>query len=91
MIGRLRQRGVGIIYISHHLAEVPLIADRVTVLRDGRLVAHACRCRKPMRTGLIGMMVGPPSHRAVPQDDMHRSATPVLEVEDLAAGGRCAA
>ena len=28
-------RGVGIVYISHRLAEVPRVADRVTVLRDG--------------------------------------------------------
>jgi len=36
IINRLRERGVGIIYISHHLAEVPLIGQRVTVLRDGK-------------------------------------------------------
>jgi rhamnose transport system ATP-binding protein len=35
VIRRLRERGVGIIYISHRLDELPLIADRVTVLRDG--------------------------------------------------------
>lgn len=35
VIRKLRGRGVGIIYISHRLSELPLIADRVTVLRDG--------------------------------------------------------
>lgn len=34
----LRQRGIGIIYISHRLNEIKELADRVTVLRDGRLV-----------------------------------------------------
>jgi ribose transport system ATP-binding protein len=38
IIGRLRQRGVGIIYISHHLAEVPMVGQRVTVLRDGKSI-----------------------------------------------------
>jgi len=38
IIGRLKARGIGIIYVSHHLTEVFRIADRVTVLRDGRLV-----------------------------------------------------
>lgn len=35
----LRERGLGLIYISHHLEEVFSIADRITVLRDGRDVA----------------------------------------------------
>jgi ABC-type sugar transport system ATPase subunit len=34
----LRQRGLALIYISHRLAELPQIADRVTVLRDGNVV-----------------------------------------------------
>jgi len=39
MVRRLRQGGLAIVYISHHLAEVFRIADRVTVLRDGRRMA----------------------------------------------------
>ena len=35
VILQLRAEGVGIIYISHRLEELPLIAVRVTVLRDG--------------------------------------------------------
>ena len=35
---RLAASGVGIVYISHRLEEVPQIADRVTVMRDGRVV-----------------------------------------------------
>lgn len=38
ILGRLRSRGVGIIYISHKLDEVFRLADRITVLRDGRSV-----------------------------------------------------
>jgi len=38
-IRRLRERGVAILYVSHHLDEVFEIADEVTVLRDGRVVA----------------------------------------------------
>ena len=36
----LRERGVAIVYISHRLEEVPMVADRVTVLRDGRVVGE---------------------------------------------------
>lgn len=38
VIRELRGRGVGTIYISHRLEELPAIADRVTVLRDGRTI-----------------------------------------------------
>ena len=36
-------RGVGIVYISHRLEEVPRVADRVTVLRDGQVAGVAPR------------------------------------------------
>jgi len=39
IVRRLRERGVGVVYISHRLEEVFELADRVTVLRDGRYVA----------------------------------------------------
>ena len=39
ILGELRRSGVTCIYISHHLSEVLRIADRVTVLRDGRTVS----------------------------------------------------
>jgi rhamnose transport system ATP-binding protein len=38
VIRELRASGVGMIYISHRLEELPVIADRVTVLRDGRTI-----------------------------------------------------
>ena len=57
VIGELKAQGVGIIYISHRLEELPRIADRVTALRDGVLVGT-----RPMaevtRGELIRMMVG---------------------------------
>ena len=40
-IQRLKERGLGIIYISHRLAEVFEIGDRITVLRDGKKVKKA--------------------------------------------------
>ncbi len=41
VVRELRGRGVGIVYISHRLEEVPRIADRVTVMRDGAVAGHA--------------------------------------------------
>jgi rhamnose transport system ATP-binding protein len=54
---RLRARGVGIIYISHRLEELPLIADRVTVLRDGATIGTRLMTEVD-RHELIRLMVG---------------------------------
>jgi ribose transport system ATP-binding protein len=39
VLRRLTARGIGIVYVSHHMSEVFRIADRVTVLRDGRKIS----------------------------------------------------
>ena len=41
LIALLKDEGLGIIYISHHLEEIFEICDRVTVLRDGKLIKNA--------------------------------------------------
>ncbi len=41
IIRDLKSRGVSIVYISHKLEELLQVGDRITVLRDGRIVAHA--------------------------------------------------
>jgi ribose transport system ATP-binding protein len=57
IIRKLKQQGLAIVYISHHLPEVLGIADRVTVLRDGRHIAtHEVGSVTPAQ--LIEMMVG---------------------------------
>ncbi len=57
VIRELRERGVGIIYISHRLEELPVIADRVTVLRDGETIATK-QMADVDRQELIRLMVG---------------------------------
>ncbi len=56
-IARLKQDGVGFVYISHRLEEIRRIADRVTVLRDGQVVARA-RVRDADLGQIIRWMVG---------------------------------
>ena len=57
VIRRLTSEGVGVIYISHRLEEIFEIGDRVTVLRDGRVV-NTCRVADADRKSLIRWMVG---------------------------------
>ena len=80
----LKARGVGMIYVSHRLDEVFEIADRVAVLRDGRLVGV-----KPVAqtspADLVEMIVGhipEVTHPSVPP-----VAQPRLAVENLAVDG----
>ncbi len=57
VIRELRAQGVGMIYISHRLEELPAIADRVTVLRDGRTI-DTHMMSEVSREQLIHLMVG---------------------------------
>jgi L-arabinose transport system ATP-binding protein len=59
VVRRMRQDGVAIVYISHRMREVMTLADRVAVLRDGRLVAvHATQ--EVTEGEIIQLMVGRP-------------------------------
>ncbi|HOX37053.1 MAG TPA: sugar ABC transporter ATP-binding protein [Candidatus Brocadiia bacterium] len=57
IIRRLRNQGLAIIYISHHLSEVFEIADRVTVMRDGRKVAMK-EIAEATPAQIVEMMIG---------------------------------
>jgi ABC-type sugar transport system ATPase subunit len=57
LIREVRAKGYAIVYISHHLQEVFDIADRVTVLRDGKLI-DTCEVKDVTKEDLVEMMVG---------------------------------
>lgn len=57
VIKKLKEAGVGIIYISHRLEEIFEIGDRVTVLRDGKVV-HSADMKTVNKDSLIKFMVG---------------------------------
>jgi ribose transport system ATP-binding protein len=52
----IARRGVGIVYISHRLEEVPRVADRVTVLRDGKIAGTAPPTAP--QSDLVALLVG---------------------------------
>lgn len=57
IVQRLKERGAGVIYITHRLDELRQVGDRVTVLRDGATV-HCCELAALTRAQLIQHMVG---------------------------------
>ena len=85
IIALLKNRGVGIIYISHRLGEVFRIAQRVTVLRDG-VVVGSLPVRDASEDLLVRMMVGRDLSRLF--TEARSSDAPVrLEVRGLARRG----
>ncbi|HEX6976236.1 MAG TPA: sugar ABC transporter ATP-binding protein, partial [Vicinamibacterales bacterium] len=86
LLRRLRERGLGIIYISHRLEEIFALADRVTVLRDGRHVTTVS-AQGLERAQLIRWMVGRDVSEEFPVRAPHPGAT-VLDVAHIGAEPR---
>ncbi len=84
---RLRERGLGIIYISHHLEEVFSIAERVTVLRDGERVTTRPTAGLT-EDELVELMIGRTvnAHQRSIRTEVNRGRL-ALQVRGLAAGG----
>ena len=57
LIGQLKQRGLGIVYVSHKLEEIKMIGDRITVLRDGNNVA-TLEAKTAELKDIIRLMIG---------------------------------
>jgi ribose transport system ATP-binding protein len=86
IIRRLRAQGVAILYISHRLSEVKAIADRVTVLRDGRLVA-ARNIEELEPIEMARLMVGRDMSKLYPDKPAASSGETILAVQDFAVPG----
>lgn len=81
VIHNLRERGAGIIYISHRLEELSVIADRVTVLRDGTVVGTYSMSEVDPPE-LIRLMVGRELSAVFPKREVARGDV-VLELKDF--------
>lgn len=81
VIRNLRERGVGMIYISHRLEELPVIADRVTVLRDGSTI-DTLPMAQVSRPQLIQLMVGRELSAVFPKREVKLGET-VLELRGV--------
>lgn len=81
---RLRDEGVGIVFITHHLEEIAALGDRVTVLRDGRSVAQV-GADEP-EDELVRLMVGRSIDEQYPRE-RPETGEPLLRVRGLTRSG----
>lgn len=84
IIRTLKERGLGIIYISHRLEEVFQIGDRATVFRDGRKI-DTVKLKNTSTESLIKMMVGRELSDQYPRsfDNLDNSEDTVLELCEI--------
>jgi ribose transport system ATP-binding protein len=85
IIRQLRDKGVGVVHISHRLEELKQISDRVTVMRDGRYI-DTVRTQDVTLDRIINMMVGRTIYEASPEIPEIPSGEVVLEVKNLRRG-----
>jgi ribose transport system ATP-binding protein len=85
IIRSLKLQGVGVIYISHRLIEIFEITDRVTVLRDGKLIGTE-NTKETERDRLITMMVGRELKDMYPKREVPVGDT-LLEIKNLTITG----
>jgi ribose transport system ATP-binding protein len=85
IIRQLREKGVGVVYITHRLEELKQISDRVTVMRDGHYV-DTVRTQDAKIDQIISMMVGRTIYEASPEVPENPSQEVVLEVKNLNRG-----
>ena len=85
IIKQLREQGVGIVHISHRLEELKLIADRVTVMRDGKMI-DTLLAEDASIDKIISLMVGRTIYESAPEVSEDPNQEVVLEVRNLTRG-----
>jgi ribose transport system ATP-binding protein len=78
----LRDRGAAVLYISHRLEEVEALADRITVLRDGRMIGTWPAAGLSQRA-MAELMVGRDLAMLYPPKRPRSAADPMLVIENL--------
>ena len=86
VIGKVQQRGVSVVYISHFLEECQRVCDRYTVLRDGESVGTGAMAGASL-SEIIRLMVGREIKEIYPRTP-HAFGEPVLEISKLSGNKR---
>lgn len=84
LIDNLKQEGVAIAYISHRLAEIKRIGDRITIFRDGKYI-NTVNVKDVSVDEMVAMMVGREMTNYYPKVDVQPGET-LLEVKQISQG-----
>jgi len=87
LIGRLRERGVTSIYVSHRMEEIFRLCDAVTILRDGAHVATRA-IAELTQSSLVQMMIGRSLEDYFPSHIHAQTGDELLRVEGLSSPGK---
>ncbi|MBL1410179.1 sugar ABC transporter ATP-binding protein [Sphingobacterium sp. C459-1T] len=82
LLQKLKEKGVGIIYISHHLEELLELSDRITVLKDGKTV-QTVKTSEVCKDKLVQLMVGREMSQLYPQKINTIKSDEYLQVSNL--------
>lgn len=86
LVRRLKARGVSIVFISHALEEALMIADRITILRDGELVASGDTSefdREKIIAAMVGRTLTGELYKKRDASTIRKAGKKVLSVQDL--------
>jgi ABC-type sugar transport system ATPase subunit len=86
LVRRLKARGVSIVFISHALEEALMISDRITILRDGELVATGDTAefdREKIIAAMVGRTLTGELYKKRDQGSLRKAGRKVLSVQDL--------
>ena len=86
IVKTLRERKMGVIYITHRLEELRAIGDRVTILRDGQTV-HRGELAELTTNQIISHMVGRHVESTYTRE-AHKPGQPMLEIDKLCVGAK---
>lgn len=85
IIRMLKDQGVGMFYISHHLEELYQVGDRVSIMRDGTLVGSFMTQELTMNR-MIELIAGRKIEKLYPRNRLAEKGEVVLEVKDCTGG-----
>jgi simple sugar transport system ATP-binding protein len=92
VLRKLRSQGLGIVIVTHFIDQVYAISDRITILRDGRLVGEYETAKLP-RTELVSRMIGkalsemPPARHDAVSESAASGLKPMLELRKFGRRG----
>ena len=85
-IARARSEGVGIIYISHRIQEFSEIADRISILRDGRMIGTVS-AKNTSEQALVELMTGRSIDKIYPEIARREYGEVLLALENVVTAG----